>query len=150
MCKTNETFRSNIEEGWRAWGGPQQGTGVSQSVEGGQTVDVSSVFRCTALNTFEFEEVFSLKPIKKWTRYLPTSTVKALCPDSGIIVDELVWCFTWDPASPYRTLEVRIAEHVKQRTIFVSPGDICFKEQAKMAYEHFGSKKKKPPSTPSR
>ena len=138
--KDNEKFRTNVEEGRRNWAESKQGKGIPQAVMGHTSLDISSVFRCTALNAAEFETVFGLKPIKKWTRYLSSTKVQALCSETGLMLSEDVWLFSWDPASVYRTLEIRISENVVNRRTYVSPGDVCFQNQATMAFEHFGSK----------
>ena len=135
---TDNDFRVCTDEGRKNFGEAACSARIPEEVASHVTVEKASVFRFTALNADDFEEAFGKKPLKRYTRCLPSCTVKGFDKNSASVIDELVYLFVYDPQSQYRTLEFRISTDVQRQRIMMASSDVCFDSQGVMVFDHFG------------
>ena len=123
--KMDPKFLECTELGRKNFSAGQRAAAIPERVTDSSDIGVASVYRATGLNAEEYEHVITRRPLKKDTRYLPTCMAKGL-NKSGEIVDELVYLFSWDAQSIYRTIEFRLAHSVTREKTIMAAEQISF------------------------
>ena len=129
-AKSDDTFRQWIIDGIKNMVDqtlPDAREYMPECVDMGLGQRIFTEMRLTILNDTEFEKQFGQKPLVRLTRNHPKMRVRAFDVAKERVFWEVVWCFRFEPLSPWRSLVVQLYSEAGLTKSYMSPDTHFFR-----------------------